>query len=255
LDASSLLATFGGDVYDEYISAERTIRNPLTGVSSHSRPLYPNSSRYQNFGLFGQGGFDPTSSLRVSAGVRGTGVRFATREDRTVGVLASSQWFRDVTYHTSVRWQIAKILGVHGIISRGFRTPNLNDLGALGLNDLGYEIPAADPIPADALLATDAGENALSKNELLSPLKPESLINYEVGLRVTTEKFYARVQLFDAELYNPIVRHVVISYFQPARATGGTFRDRAAANRRSTSSGCGCRSYATRPPSGQGVRQ
>ncbi|MEX2262007.1 MAG: TonB-dependent receptor [Bryobacteraceae bacterium] len=205
-----LFASFGGDVYDERISAERTVGNPATGTAARPRPLYPDNSKYQNLGVFAQASYDLASSLRATAGVRGTGVRFATQQDRVFEIPQSSQWFSDVTYHTSVSWRITNVLGLHGVASRGFRAPNLNDLGALGLNDLGYEIPAADAIPAGALLSTDSGEGALSKNERLHMLRPESLMNYEAGVRLTTRRAYARVQLFNAELHNPIVRRTLL---------------------------------------------
>ena len=208
--SSRLLASFGGDVYDERITSEREVSNPVSGAITRPRPLYPNDSRYQNLGIFGQGSYDLTKAVHMTAGARLTGIRFETKEDRAAGVPASSQWFRDVTFHTSLRWQITDAFGLHGLVSRGFRAPNLNDLGALGLNDLGYEIPAADAIPAGALLSTDAGEAALSKGQRLQSLAPESLMNYEFGVRFTTRRLYARVQLFDAELYDPIVRRTLL---------------------------------------------
>jgi outer membrane receptor protein involved in Fe transport len=207
---SRLLATFGGDYYDELIQSAREVRNPVTGAVSRPRPLYPNGSRYRSLGLFAQGSYDLTKAVRATAGVRFTGVRFAAPRDLAFGVPESAQWFQDVTFHSSLRYQIASAFGVHAVVSRGFRAPNLNDLGALGLNDLGYEIPAFEAVPAGALLSTDSGESASSKGTPLSPLLPESLMNYELGVRLTPGRLYLRAQMFDAELSHPIVRRTLL---------------------------------------------
>ena len=208
---SRSLASFGGDLYDERIRSRRSVENPVTGDTAAVRPLYPDSSRYQTLGLFGQSTVD-LAGRRLQAGLGGrlTAVRYVTREAERFGVPESSQWFRDLTFHTSLRWQAAGWLGFHAVASRGFRAPNLNDLGAIGLNDLGYEIPAAEAIPAGALLATDAGESALSKGTKLGRLRPESLFNYEFGVRFTARRLYARVQAFNTELRDPIVRRTLL---------------------------------------------
>ncbi|MFN0164907.1 MAG: TonB-dependent receptor domain-containing protein [Bryobacteraceae bacterium] len=207
---SRLLASFGGEIYSEHIDSTREVLNPVNGVVTRPRPLYPNHSRYQNLGAFAQGSYRILPSVRAAAGVRVTGVRFATVEDRASSIPESSQWFRDVTFQSSLQWQVAGPFSIHGVISRGFRAPNLNDLGALGLNDLGYEVPASEAIPAGALLSTDAGEGALSKGRALSRLAPESLMNYEFGLRVRTRRVYGRAQFFEAELFDPIVRRTLL---------------------------------------------
>ncbi|HWR53265.1 MAG TPA: TonB-dependent receptor, partial [Bryobacteraceae bacterium] len=207
--SNRLLASFGGDVYDERVASERTVTE-ASGRVARPRTLYPDRSRYQNVGVFGQTSLHLTSRLRASSGVRFTGVRFATRKDEAFGIPESSQWFRDFTFQSSLAWQVASAFGIHGIVSRGFRAPNLNDLGALGLNDLGYEIPASAAIPAGALLSSDAGEGALSKGKPLGSLSAEKLMNYEFGMRVNSRRGYARVQLFDAELADPIVRRTLL---------------------------------------------
>jgi outer membrane receptor protein involved in Fe transport len=205
-----LLTSFGGELYDEHLTSTREVFNPAIGGVTRPRPLYPDDSRYQNTGAFAQASYQIARSLRASAGVRFTGVRFATQENREFGIPDSSQWFRDVTFQTSLQWQVAGPFGMHAVVSRGFRAPNLNDLGALGLNDLGYEIPASEAIGAGALLATDAGEGALSKGTPIRALAPESLMNYEFGMRFRTNRVYARAQFFDAELYDPIVRRTLL---------------------------------------------
>lgn len=219
--SNRLLLAFGGDVYDERVASERTVTDVSRRVT-HPRPLYPDGSRYQNAGAFAQASLHLTTRLRAAGGLRLTGVRFATRQQETFGIPESSQWFRDVTFQSSLAWQVAGPIGIHGVVSRGFRAPNLNDLGALGLNDLGYEIPASAAIPAGALPSTDAGEGALPKSGSLRSLSAEKLMNYEFGVRVNARRVYARLQLFDAELSDPIVRRTLLfaSNAVPAELAG-----------------------------------
>ena len=206
-----MFAAFGGDIYDERIRSERRMENPVLNTRNPARPLYPDHSMYRTYGLFGQNRLELIPGrVHVGVGARLTGVQFRTREEADHNIPESSQWFRDVTFNTSGSLQVTSHFGLQGLISRGFRAPNLNDLGAIGLNDLGYEIPAAEAIPAGALLSNDAGEGATSKGTRLGKLAPESLMNYEFGFRVQTRRLYARVQAFDAEMYNPIVRRTLL---------------------------------------------
>jgi outer membrane receptor protein involved in Fe transport len=201
---------FGVEVYDDHIRSERLERRfGLAPVQV--RPLYPDDSRYTTVGVFGHDTFELARGRgRASLGGRWTGVRYRAFASRGLGITDARETFRDLTFHSSVLWRLTSVLAVSGIVSRGFRAPNLNDLGAIGLNDLGYEIPAAEAIPAQALMGASAGENALSLGRRVAPLSPERLLNYELGLRLATRRLYARVQFFDAELYSPIVRRTLL---------------------------------------------
>lgn len=209
---------FGADVYDERIGATRFDRNPATGQQKQVRALYPDGSRYATLGLFGQDAVEfVPGKLRMLAGARLTAVRFRAFAGRNLdaagrpfGVADSRQTFRDLAFNTSLLYQATPVLGVHALVGRGFRAPNLNDLGAIGLNDLGYEIPAGEAIPAGALLAASAGEDALPAGGRLRKLEPERLSSYEAGFKVTTRRLYARAHVFDAELTDPIVRRTLL---------------------------------------------
>ncbi|MBI4894037.1 MAG: TonB-dependent receptor [Acidobacteria bacterium] len=217
-----LTASFGGDIYDERIGSTRTVLNPVSGLTTRPRPLYPDGSKYANVGVFGQGSYQISSRLRAAAGVRWTGVRFATAADPRYRIPEASQWYRDVTFQSSLQWQATGALAFSGVASRGFRAPNLNDLGAVGLNDLGFEIPVVDAIPAGALLSSDAGEGALSKGAEVGALMPESMMNYEFAMRLKAGRFYGRAQFFDMELSDPITRRTLLFPVThvPERLTG-----------------------------------
>ncbi len=196
---------FGGELFDERIFAARVTNGRA------QRPLYPDDSRYRTWAIFGQDSVAWFSNrLRASAGGRFTGVSYRTAADPALGVARSAQDFRDATFHASLTWNAAGPLALHTRLGRGFRAPNANDLGAVGLNDLGYEIPAADAIPAGALLSTSAGEGALASGRRLAALAPERLFSYETGATLRTTKLYARVQVFLSELYDPIVRRTLL---------------------------------------------
>jgi hemoglobin/transferrin/lactoferrin receptor protein len=209
---------FGGELYREQIRASRVETDPVTRTSMQRRALYPNGSRYTTRGLFAQQSAEWWQGrLRANAGGRFTRVSFQTFAARnrtttgaSLGVTDEAGSFQDVTFNTSLSWRVNGPVNVHALVGRGFRAPNLNDLGALGLNDLGYEIPASTAAQAGALLASSDGETALSTGQRVEALRAERLFNYEVGLTWQTRRWYARVQVFDAELKQPIVRRTLL---------------------------------------------
>jgi len=209
---------FGSETYQERIDSTRFQQTPETGQYVERRALYPNGSNYTTMGFFGQDSIDLVrGKLRAVVGGRITAVMFRTFEERNrdsfnrpLGVVDSSQSFSDVTFNSSLVWQMTPNFGLNLLVGRGFRAPNLNDLGAIGLNDLGYEVPAAEVTSAGTLVGTDSGESALSIGKRAEELQAEKLYNYELGFTIQTRRLYGRVHVFNAELLDPIVRRTLL---------------------------------------------
>lgn len=209
---------FGGEIYRELIRASRVEFDPVTNTSVQRRALYPSGSRYTTVGLFAQHSANWWERrLHTKVGLRVTQIGVQTFADRnraanrlSLGVTDADERFQDLTYNTSLTWRVTSSFNLHAIMGRGFRAPNLNDLGALGLNDLGYEVPASAAVAANALQGLSDGENALSNGRRVEALKAERLHNYEVGASWQTQRFFARTQIFDADLKQPIVRRTLL---------------------------------------------
>ncbi len=209
---------FGGEMYREHISASRVETDPVTNSLVHKRALYPNGSRYTMLGLFAQHTVELLEGrLRANVGGRFTRVSSATFAERnrtasgvSLGVTDTSQSFGDMTFNAGITWRVNQQLSLHALAGRGFRAPNLNDLGALGLNDLGYEVPASEAVTANGLVGTSDGETALSSGETVRGLKAERLFNYELGVVWQQGRFYARAHVFDAELKDSVVRRTLL---------------------------------------------
>ncbi|MFN7938382.1 MAG: TonB-dependent receptor [Bryobacteraceae bacterium] len=199
---------FGGEFYDEHINSVRTVT--ANGRPAPQRPLYPDGSRYGMLGLFAQDTLTLIpSKLRALVAARFTRVGYKTFATG-FGVAEGNQTFRDATYQASLSWQVTGMFAWHASAGRGFRAPNANDLGAIGLNDLGYEIPAAESVSAGALLGNNSGETATSLGRPITGLKAESLRNYETGFTLRHNRLYARLQGFHADIYDPIVRRTLL---------------------------------------------
>ena len=209
---------FGGEYYRELLRASRVEVNPATGAAVQRRALYPSGSRYGTFGLFAQHtGEWFGRRLRTGLGGRFTRVGFATFAARnraasgaSLGVTDEEERFEDATFNASANWRVTEAVRLHALAGRGFRAPNLNDLGALGLNDLGYEVPASEAAAAGAFVGTSDGETAVSTGRRVASLQAESLLNYEFGISFERRRLYARAQVFDAELERPIVRRTLL---------------------------------------------
>ena len=212
----------GGEIYDEGVSAQRDEFDPLTDITQRRRALYPNGSRYLTSGFFARDTADllrrsGRSILRGSLGARFTRVDYRTRASRNLdsfgrnlGVVDTDLSFSDLTWNGSLNWQLSEGLSLFGLVARGFRAPNLNDIGALGLNDLGYEIPALSAVSAAGLVGTSDGEGVGTSGKLVKPLRPERLLNFETGVVWRSDRLTLRLQAFHATLFDPIVRRTLL---------------------------------------------
>jgi outer membrane receptor protein involved in Fe transport len=217
LGESSALVV-GGETYHERVKAFRDETDLRTNVPNVKRALYPNGSRYTTNGLFAQDNWEILrGKLRANFGGRYTRVSFQTFAGRNrdalghnLGVVDSSQTFNDLTFNANISWQVTSALAFNLLTSRGFRAPNLNDLGALGLNDLGYEVPAEAAATAGGLIGVSDGEGVTSNGKRVSSLKAERLLSYELGATLRLRKLYLRAHVFDAELKDPIVRRTLL---------------------------------------------
>ena len=221
LGSSSAIAV-GGEVYDERVSAERSEFDPTTAQNLQRRALYPNGSRYLTSGLFVRDTVDLVrrpgrSALRGTIGARLTQVDYRTEaasnlddQGRNLGVVDTKLSFSDLTWNGALNWQPFESLSLFGLVARGFRAPNLNDIGALGLNDLGYEIPALSAVSAAGLVGTSDGEGVGTIGREVVPLRPERLLNFESGLIWRRDRLTVRGQAFHATLYDPIVRRTLL---------------------------------------------
>lgn len=114
--------------------------------------------------IAGCGPATASAHSRISVAIGEPGIRDA-------GLRADVQ---RLDLQASLLYKLTPSLALHGLAGRGFRAPNLNDLGAIGLNDLGYEVPAREA--ANALLADSSGEGAISKGVPLRTLGVERLL-------------------------------------------------------------------------------
>ncbi|MBI3473784.1 MAG: TonB-dependent receptor, partial [Candidatus Solibacter usitatus] len=209
---------FGGELYNERVTSTRFEDDPPTGRTVQTRALFPDGSRYRTGGLFFQNMTEVVrNKLRAIVGGRFTNVNFQAFAGRNLdaagkplGVADSNQTFRDATFHTSLAWQAHRNIGLHVLAGRGFRAPNVSDLGGVGLSGLGYEIPAEQAVALGAVMGISSAENATSAGRLVSKLASETLNNYEAGITLHTRRFYGRVQVFDAEFHDPIVRRTLL---------------------------------------------
>jgi outer membrane receptor protein involved in Fe transport len=213
---------FGGEIYDERVDARRDETDPRTGVVEPKRPLYPNGSRYTTSGVFAQDVIDimhgaDRGGVVAQLGGRFTHVRATTDAEQnrsasgqSFGVVDSERSYQDWTFNGSLTWQATRLVSLNVLAGRGFRAPNLNDLGALGLNDLGYEVPAESAIEAGALIGASDGEGVISTGHPVAGLRSERLWNIELGTALSWRRAHARVHVFDAELIDPIVRRTLV---------------------------------------------
>ena len=175
--SSTWSAHSGIDYFNDRINSTREDINLTNNSIKALRGLYPNNAGYQYQSVYSIHHFD------LDAWQVETGLRFhqnlASLPDTTLGLTQVKS--SALVYSLGVARAIAQGISLYANTSSGFRAPNMDDLGSLGIVDFRYELPAFD-------------------------LKPEYSQNYELGIKISKAKFFQELTLFQTELENLITR-------------------------------------------------
>jgi len=175
--SSTWSAHSGIDYFNDRINSAREDINLTNNSIKALRGLYPNNAGYQYQSVYS------IHHLDLDAWQIETGLRFhqnvASLPDTTLGLTQVKS--SALVYSLGVARAISQGISVYANTSSGFRAPNMDDLGSLGIVDFRYELPAFD-------------------------LKPEYSQNYEVGIKISKAKFFQELTIFQTELENLITR-------------------------------------------------
>lgn len=128
----------GTEVYTDLVQSSRfdTLED---GSISQIRALYPNNSRASQAAVYSSLAGQLSDELNLHAGFRGT-INRVYLEEASLGAV------RDRTpsfiYELGFNYEWSPILRTYGLVSTGFRAPNIDDYGTLGIVDFRYEVPS-----------------------------------------------------------------------------------------------------------------
>ncbi len=218
--------TFGGEAYDERVDSTRVERSYSAAsddfsVATDVRARFPNGARYGTAAVFAQDTISvvPDRLLAV-LGLRYSRFRYRQTSDGNP-VLASGPTvpdfdttFGDLTWNTGVVWALSPHVSATARAGRGFRAPNVNDFGTIGISGLGFEISPDEGVRVGA---SAARLGALDSSFPIDRLDAEALQGYELGCRVSGQRVSATASAFYSGISQFIERRAVV---MPAGAVG-----------------------------------
>lgn len=167
----------GFEVYHDEVLSSRRDQDIVSNQVKNLRGLYPNGARYLNYSLYSLHHID-WRRWKWEGGLRYTGIK-ASLSDTTLGKVVLRP--DAVVFQTGLSYRVSKAILAYMNISDGFRAPNIDDLGTLGIVDFRYEVPTAD-------------------------LKPERSVNYEAGIKFAAAGWKGYASVFRTRLSQLITR-------------------------------------------------
>ena len=214
----------GGDYYREKLNSPAFIVNPVTNLARLSRPRIPDEARFNTGGIFIQDQWDAIPDrLRITGALRYSGMDYKVRAADSPLVGGQPLWSDDSLTTAAFSGRIGAVVRLdRGFriafnYGRGFRYPNMTDLGTLGLTGDGFEV---DHITAGTLggrIGTTAGADAVSTGLQVAKQKSEFSNNYEASLRYQHKRFDSEFTVFRLDIVDAITKQALIL---PAGAVG-----------------------------------
>jgi outer membrane receptor protein involved in Fe transport len=209
----------GAEGYHERVVAPAYTFSPSSGAVTFSRPRIPEGARYLQYGVYAQNSWDVlrNGKLRLSGALRFGGASYKSQARYSPLVGGRPLWPNDslatdaVTGRIGAVFALANPVRLHAQYSRGFRSPNITDLGTIGVQGNGfYETSYADLAGRGATIGTRADDRAISTGLPVQPVRPEKSGNYEAGVLLRTSRVSADVNLFLFDLSDVIISQTLI---------------------------------------------
>jgi len=208
----------GGDFYHEKINSPAFTFNPATNISFLSRPRIPDEARFDSSGIFVQDAWQAIPDrLRITGALRyGSAYYCVNAADSPVFALATTrvqddrQRFSDFSGRVGSVVRVADGLRLAFNYSRGFRYPNVTDLGTLGLTGDGFEVDYSSAISLGGTIGTTAGASAVSTGLPVARQRSEYSNNFDAGVRYTNKRFDTEFTAFRLDINDAITKQALI---------------------------------------------
>jgi outer membrane receptor protein involved in Fe transport len=170
-------ANSGIELYRDKVNSSREDLNQVTFHSKNLRGLYPDRSTYGNYSLYS------LQHFQFNQFVAELGGRFNVFDIRISDTTLGAVQLHPSTFvgNAALLYQLDRQQSIYTSVSSGYRAPNIDDMGTLGIVDFRYEIPTAR-------------------------LEPEQSIHTEIGYKFSHKKIKGSINLYRLQLRNIITR-------------------------------------------------
>lgn len=169
-------ADSGIELYRDRVGSTRS-EIQSSGSAVRKRGLYPDDSEAGNYSLFTLHHLNAGKWI-LDGGIRYNFFKINIKDVTLGGVEISPDAF---VFNAAAMYNLDFNHHVYASFSNGFRAPNIDDMGTLGIVDFRYEVPAYD-------------------------LKPEKSQNYEIGYKFNSSVFSGTLTAFYMNLNQLITR-------------------------------------------------
>ena len=207
----------GGDFYHERVNSPAYIQNPVTRVVTISRPRIPDEAKFDSGGVFVQDAWQAIPErLRITGALRYSAVLYKVRAADSPLVGGQPLWNDDNLKTGAFSGRIGAVVRIVDNFrfafnyGRGFRYPNITDLGTLGLTGDGFEV---DHITSGALggtVGTILGNAAVSSGIPVSKQQSEFSNNFDFSLRYQNRRFDTEFTSFILDIDDAITKQTLI---------------------------------------------
>lgn len=133
----------GIEIYHDRVGSTRKDINTLTSNAEIKRGLYPDNAGYGNYAAYS------LHHIRLGKWLMDGGIRYNTYDisitDTSLGNVKITP--AALVSNAAVLYRISKQQSAYLSFSSGYRAPNIDDMGTLGIVDFRYEVPTADLHP------------------------------------------------------------------------------------------------------------